>query len=82
MMYFRAKFHRDCAAKAAPACGLPSEYVDLVIDLLKDGKLSACRKFSTLILLMGFYDMQIRGPRSAVLILRPGFVIYRLFVIQ
>ncbi len=41
---FRAKFHRDCAAKAAPACGLPSEYVDLVIDLLKDGKCDNCVK--------------------------------------
>ena len=37
-MNFRLKFHRDCAAKAAPACGLPSEYVDFFVDLLRDGK--------------------------------------------
>lgn len=31
------KFHRDCAAKAAPSCGLPKEYVDLFLDRLKEG---------------------------------------------
>ena len=32
---YRQKFHRDCAAKAAPACGLPNELVDIFIETLK-----------------------------------------------
>ncbi|KAK2187443.1 hypothetical protein NP493_165g04028 [Ridgeia piscesae] len=42
--YCKLKFHRDCAAKAAPACGLPSTLVDIFLDTLRrDGSPTVSR---------------------------------------
>lgn len=41
---YRAKFHRDCASKVPPSCGLPDELVDKILNQIssfsKDSGLS------------------------------------------
>lgn len=43
VLLYRMKFHRDCAAKAAPACGLPNELVDIILDSIRNNDCECCK---------------------------------------